>query len=69
MDKFDEWWDNTVFSCGLTQHKVTARSAFEAATLIERERCSDIVKNLVTGSGLDIIGQAYVEAINKEENE
>lgn len=67
MGKFDEWWENTVFSCGFSQHKATARSAFEAATLIERERCSNIAKNLVAGPGLDIIGQAYVESINKEE--
>lgn len=66
MDKFDEWWDSTVFSAGMTQHKATARSAFEAATLIERERCSNIAKNLVSGPGLDIIGQVYAEEINKE---
>lgn len=66
MSKFEEWWDNAVFSCGLSQHKATARSAFEAATLIERERCGNIAKNLVSGPGLDIIGQAYVEAINRE---
>ena len=39
MDTFDKWWNSTVFSVSLKDHKATARAAFEAATSLEQEKC------------------------------
>lgn len=71
MTKFDEWWETSgAKKLGddiEEDFMFIAREAFEAATLIERERCCNVAKNLVYGPGLDLIGQAYAEAINEVE--
>jgi len=62
---FKEWWDKTAFSCGLPLHKSTARSAWEAATLAERERCAKVcdgIADKLNGGG---VAKMCAEAIRK----
>lgn len=67
MLNFKTWWDKSVFSCGLPLHQSTARAAWEAATLAERERCAKVCEEIVKADHLKIIGKAFAEAIRKGE--
>lgn len=62
---FDKWWDNTIFAASQSG-RAQARSAFDNAIKIERERCANICEEMAAesypdGFALDSLNFASVK--------
>lgn len=55
---FDEWWNDNRDALSTVADKRLAKSAWNAATAAERQRCREIVKEVASKSSIIGIGVA-----------